>query len=150
LSAPSQRDAKVESVRALGADAVINYGPTYEFLDRLLSVTEGRGVDLAFDTVGAATYASTLKALGRGGTVVFCGTASGPTPPINPAELTPNCLRVAGGSVFSYTSDPTELARRASQVVEAIRAGWLRIDDGAAYDLGRVSGRTPRPRRARH
>jgi NADPH2:quinone reductase len=126
---------KAQSVRALGADAVINYGLTYDFLDELLSLTDGRGVDLAFDSVGAATYASSLKALARGGTVVFCGMASGPTPPINPTELTPKGLRIAGGSVFSYTADPAELRRRATQVIEAIQAGWLRVGGGTAYDL---------------
>ena len=52
-------------MRALRADAVINYGHTYDFLDELLSLTEERGVDLAFDSVGAATFASSLKALAR-------------------------------------------------------------------------------------
>jgi NADPH:quinone reductase-like Zn-dependent oxidoreductase len=49
-----------------------HYGHTYDFLDELLSLTEGRGVDLAFDSVGAATFASSLKALARGGMVVSC------------------------------------------------------------------------------
>jgi NADPH2:quinone reductase len=135
----TSNDTKAESVRALGADAVINYGHTYDFLDELMSLTDGRGVDLAFDSVGAATFASSLKALARGGTVVSCGTASGPPPAINPLELIPHCTRVAGGSVFSYTADPAELQRRAAAVIDAIRSGWLRVGDGTAYGLDRAT-----------
>jgi NADPH2:quinone reductase len=59
-------DAKAENARAAGADAVINYSHNYDFLDELKSLTGGRGVDLAFDGVGAATLESTVKGLSRG------------------------------------------------------------------------------------
>ncbi len=129
-------DAKAAAARGAGADAVINYGHDYAFLDELQALTNGRGVDLAFDAVGSATLAATLKGLARGGTVVSFGSASGPPPAIDPRELINPCTRVAGGSVFSYVADPAELQRRAASVIDAIRAGWLRVGDGTAYDLG--------------
>jgi NADPH2:quinone reductase len=54
-------------------------------------------------------------------------------------QLINPCTRIAGGSLFSYVADPTELQGRAAAVVDAIRAGWLRMGDGTAYDLDRVS-----------
>lgn len=54
-------------------------------------------------------------------------------------DLINPCTRVAGGSLFSYIADPAELQRRAAAVVDAIRAGWLRIGDGTAYELNRVA-----------
>ena len=45
---------------------------------------------------------------------------------------------MAGGSVFSYVADPAELQRRGATVVDAIRAGWLIVGGGTAYDLGEV------------
>ena len=63
---------KAEVARSAGANAVINYGHEYEFLDELLKLTEGRGVDLAFDSVGASTFANTVKGLALGGTAVCC------------------------------------------------------------------------------
>jgi NADPH:quinone reductase len=66
-------DAKADAARAAGADAVINYGRDYEFLDELMILTGGRGVDLAVDGVGAATLEKTLKGLARGGTAVSIG-----------------------------------------------------------------------------
>lgn len=130
---------KAAAARDAGADAVINYGQNYEFLDELLSLTDGRGVDLAFDTVGSATLAASLKALARGGTVVSCGSASGRPPAIEPRQLTERCTRLAGGSLFSYVADAAELQRRTADVIEAVRAGWLRMGDGTAYHLARAA-----------
>src|SRR3954454_23479277 len=104
-------DAKAVAARAVGADAVIDYGRDYAFLDELMSLTDGRGVDLAFDAVGAATLAPTLKAFARGGIAVSFGSASGPRPAIDPMQLINPCTRVAGGSLFSYIADPAELQR---------------------------------------
>jgi NADPH2:quinone reductase len=81
-------DAKAAAVRAAGADAVINYGHVNVLLDELLSRTDGNGVDVAFDAVGAATLATTLKALAKGGTAVSFGSA-------------PKCRRLAGAALFT-------------------------------------------------
>jgi NADPH2:quinone reductase len=132
-------DAKASVARAAGANAVINYGHDYEFLDELMSLTNGQGVHLAIDGVGAATLEKTLQGLARGGIAVSIGSASGPPPAIQPGQLTQRGLRLAGGSVFSYTADAVELQQRASAVVEAIQARWLRVGDGTAYQLDRVA-----------
>jgi NADPH2:quinone reductase len=132
-------DAKAATIRAAGADAVINYGQDYTFLDELLALTDGQGVVLAIDGVGAATLASTLKGLARGGTAVSIGGASGPSPTISPGQLTEKCIRLAGGSVISYTADPAELQRRAAAVIAAIQVGWLKLDEGIVYDLGHAA-----------
>ena len=135
----TSNDAKAATARAAGADAVINYSRNYEFLDDLKSITDGRGVDLAFDGVGAATLESTVKGLARGGTAVSIGSASGPAPAIRPEQLLTQCARLAAGSIFSYTADPAELQRRAEAVIGGIRAGWLRIDQGKGYPLERAA-----------
>jgi NADPH2:quinone reductase len=132
-------EEKAASVLALGADVVINYGKSYDFLDRLLLLTAGEGVNLAFDSVGKETFLSTVRALARGGTAVACGWASGPAPAINPAVLTEKGLRIAGGSVFAYTAEPQELLRRSAEVVNGYTAGWLKIGDSTRYALERAS-----------
>jgi NADPH2:quinone reductase len=135
----TSNEAKAATARAAGADVVINYGHHYAFLDELRSLTGDRGVDLAFDAVGAATLASTVRGLARGGTVVSFGSASGPAPAIDPRELINPCTRVAGGSVFSYVADRDELRRRAADVIDAIHAGWLRVPDATPYELVRAA-----------
>ena len=131
-------EAKAAVVRALGADAVINYGRDYAFLDEILSLTKGRGVDLAFDSVGAATFANTVKGLARGGLAVSFGSASGPPAAVKPTDLINACTRIGAGSVFSYVADAGELQRRGRAVVEAIRAGWLDLGKGTSYEFERV------------
>jgi NADPH:quinone reductase len=132
-------EIKAAVARAAGADAVINYGDDYAFADELKALTGGRGVDLSIDSVGAATFATSLKSLARGGTVVSCGSSSGPPPAINPMDLIYPCTRVAGGAVFSYVAIPAELQRRARDVLDGIKGGWLRFPRGTAYDLGEAA-----------
>lgn len=132
-------DAKAAAVRTAGADAVINYGREYNFLDELLHLTNGKGVDLAFDAVGAATLATTIKALARGGTVISYGSASGPSPAIETGQLAPKCARLAVGALFSYIAEAAELQHRAAHVVDAIQSGWLRMGQGTAYAFASVA-----------
>lgn len=131
-------DQKAAAVRALGADAVVIYGREYEFLEEVMRLTGGKGVDLAIDGLGEKTLVNTISALGRGGTVVAIGAASGPIPSIHPTVLTQRGLRIAGGSVFTYVADPAELQKRASDVIAAIRAGWLGMGEATGYPLGRA------------
>jgi NADPH2:quinone reductase len=132
-------DAKVPIVSAAGADAVINYGHDYSFLNEVLELTDGRGVDLAFDAVGAATLTSTVKALARGGSAVSFGRASGPAPAISPDQLREKCTRLAGGSIFTYVAADVELQQRAAAVIEGIHEGWLHVEKGAVYDLSETA-----------
>lgn len=62
-------DEKAEFVRSLGADRVINYR-TEDLVERVNTFTEGRGVDLAFDTVGPMVFAQTIPAVAHYGTLV--------------------------------------------------------------------------------
>ncbi|WBU64279.1 quinone oxidoreductase family protein [Paracoccus aerodenitrificans] len=126
---------KAEAVRALGADEVVVYGRDYDFKDQVLALTDGEGVDLAFDGLGAKTLMNTIGSLRRGGTVVAIGAASGPIPAIEPTVLTPKALRLAGGSVFSFVADPAELRKRAADVVTGIQEGWLQLENATEYPL---------------
>jgi NADPH2:quinone reductase len=132
----TSNQAKAAVAKAAGADAVIEYGRDYTFLEELLSLTNGRGVHLAFDSVGAATLASTMKGLAKRGMAVVCGSSFGPPPAINPLEMVNPSTRLAAGSVFSYVAEPGELRRRASDILSSIRAGWLRMPESTAYNLG--------------
>ncbi|MBO1041180.1 quinone oxidoreductase family protein [Brucella pituitosa] len=128
-------EEKAEAVRALGADEVVVYGRDYDFKDQVLARTFGQGVDLAFDGLGEKTLLNTIGTLRRGGTVVAIGAASGPIPAIEPTILTPKALRLAGGSVFTFVADPTELRKRAADVVKGIQEGWLKLETATAYPL---------------
>ncbi|MEG3881953.1 zinc-dependent alcohol dehydrogenase family protein [Microcoleus sp. herbarium7] len=55
-------ETKAEFVKQLGADEVILY-KNADAVDRVLSWTQGQGVDLAFDTVGGETFYQTIPAV---------------------------------------------------------------------------------------
>jgi NADPH2:quinone reductase len=134
----TSNETKAATAKAAGADDVIQYGDDYAFLEELLSLTEGQGVHLAIDGVGA-TLPDTLKGLTRGGTAVTIGSTSGLPPTIETYQLRDQCIRLAGGSVFSYTADPSELQQRASEVIKGIQEGWLKTAEATAYDLNDIS-----------
>jgi NADPH:quinone reductase-like Zn-dependent oxidoreductase len=73
----SHSDDKLALARGLGAENVINYATT-DVGKEIRARTNKRGVDVVFDTVGEATWAQSLGALGRRGRLVTCGATSGP------------------------------------------------------------------------
>lgn len=77
--------AKVEMVRNLGADHVIDYRNTdgEKWTDSVKRLTHGRGVDVVFDSVGKDTWEGSLEVVRRKGTIAWFGNASGPVPPMS-------------------------------------------------------------------
>jgi NADPH2:quinone reductase len=124
LIGTASTEEKLQTVRALGADHVINYGDG-QFLEAVLEITKGRGVDVAFDAVGATTFASTVKALAPRGIAVAYGQASGVAPDVQIYPLILKGARVAGASIFTYIEDPSEMQRRAAELICGIEEGWL-------------------------
>ncbi len=69
-------DDKAGKVRALGAEAVINYRKS-DFLEEVRRLTSKRGVDVVIESVGQETWDRSLRALAKGGRLVTCGATSG-------------------------------------------------------------------------
>jgi zinc-binding alcohol dehydrogenase/oxidoreductase len=76
----SGSDWKLERAREWGADVVVNHADG-DVVAAVRGATDGAGVHLVVETVGAATWARTLSAVRAGGRVVVCGATSGPNPP---------------------------------------------------------------------
>jgi len=75
----SSSDAKLQKAKELGADILINY-TTQEWDKEVYRLTNKRGVDVVFESVGAATWLKAIRALRRGGRLVTIGATSGPNP----------------------------------------------------------------------
>ena len=73
----SSSDEKLERARALGADETLNHR-TQDVAREVRARTGKRGVSVVIDSVGQATWKSSLGALGRRGRLVTCGGTSGP------------------------------------------------------------------------
>lgn len=88
-------DAKIEGVKKLGADHVINYR-TDRFEGAVRKITQKKGVDVVFEHVGADTFNGSLLSLKRGGRLVTCGSTSGPSTTINLMQLFQQQYRIIG------------------------------------------------------
>ena len=73
----SSSDEKLAKAAAIGADEMLNYTTT-DIAREVRRRTNKRGVDVVIDSAGAASWASSLGALGRRGRLVTCGASSGP------------------------------------------------------------------------
>lgn len=73
----SGSDAKLERARQLGADETLNHRTT-DVPAEIRARTGKRGVTVVIDSVGAATWERSLRALGKRGRLVTCGGTSGP------------------------------------------------------------------------
>jgi NADPH:quinone reductase-like Zn-dependent oxidoreductase len=133
---------KRERALSLGADDVVDhYDPEWPKAVRRL--TGGRGVDVVFEHVGRATWAASLAALARGGTLVTCGGHSGFTVEIDLWSLFVKEHQLLGsfaGSTADLLHVLTLVAQRRLHPVvhdclplaEAARAQQL-LEDGAVF-----------------
>ena len=76
----SSSEAKLEHARELGADATVNH-TTGDVKAAVQQATGGRGADVVVESVGEATWATSLQVAAPGGRITVCGATSGPNPP---------------------------------------------------------------------
>jgi NADPH2:quinone reductase len=122
--------AKVELARSAGADAVIPYTEV-DFEPEVKRLTDGRGVDVVYDSVGRTTFAQGLNCLRPRGMMVLWGQASGAVDPIDPQLLNQKgSLYLTRPSLGAYMADRVELLMRAGELFAWVAAGELdvRID----------------------
>ncbi|MFB6312066.1 MAG: zinc-binding dehydrogenase, partial [Salinirussus sp.] len=77
--ATASSEAKLEHARNCGADHVIDY-EARDFATAIAEKTDGRGVDVVVDHIGAATWEQSLSSLAKGGRFVTCGATTGADP----------------------------------------------------------------------
>ena len=119
-------DEKCARCRALGADVAVNY-KTEKFADAVRAATNGTGVDVVLDSIGAAYLADNLASLAIGGRLVLIGLMGGAQSELNLALLLARRLSLIGSTLRTRS-----LAEKAS-LVAAFRARF-----GADLEAGRV------------
>ena len=128
-------DAKADIARAHGCDHVIVHRRE-DIAQRVRELTDGRGVDVVFDSVGKDTFDASLNALKRRGLMVCVGTASGPIPPFNPQLLAmKGSLYLTRPALADYIADPAEKAELAGELFGHVAAGRIRIEINQRYAL---------------
>lgn len=85
--ATTSSSAKANKLRALGADAVINYRDTPEWGNAVLQATEGRGADIVVEVGGPNTLPQSIRAASVGGHIALIGVLTGFAGDIPTVEL---------------------------------------------------------------
>ena len=118
---------KAVLAKKAGADEVVIYTEE-DFETEVKRITDGAGVNVAYDSVGKATFQKSLDCLSRRGYMVLYGNASGPVTEFNPATLAPKgSLFLTRPILFDYIATRAELERRSGDVFDWIKRGKLKL-----------------------
>ncbi len=128
-------DEKAALARAHGADEAIVYTRD-DFEAEVKRLTDGRGVDVVYDSVGAATFEKGLRCLRPLGLMALYGQSSGAVPPFDPQALNRSgSLFLTRPSLFHYIADRAALEARAGAVLGAVASGALKLRIGGSFPL---------------
>jgi NADPH2:quinone reductase len=128
-------EAKVALAREAGADEVV-VSTQESFTVAARRFTDGRGVDVVYDSIGKDTFAGGLESLRPRGMMVTFGNASGPVPPFAPLLLAQKgSLFITRPTLGNYTATGAELNARAGDLFSWVQAGELKVRIGATFPL---------------
>jgi NADPH2:quinone reductase len=126
---------KCETIRRNGAALAVNY-KTGDFVAEVKAFTEGRGVDVVYDGVGAATFEPSLDCLRPRGLMVSFGNASGPVSlPRLGILAEKGSLYVTRPTSGAYFPDAESLRTGAASLFDAISSGKVKIEIGGRFPL---------------
>lgn len=131
---------KAELAKTAGADHTILYTQT-DFEEEVRVLTDGKGVNVAFDAVGKTTFEQSINCLKPLGTMVLYGNASGPVAEFNPASLgRKGSLFLTRPTIFDYLADRETLEWRSGDLFRWIAQGKLKLRLEHCYSLIDASG----------
>lgn len=133
-------EEKAAQVRAMGCDHVILYRQE-DVVERVKAITEGRGVDVAYDSVGKDTFYGSLDALAPLGHLVNFGQSSGSVEPMPVALLARGSNTVVRPMLGHYIADLDHRDAAASAFFQALGDGTLKPAEPARYafdDVGQA------------
>jgi len=132
-------EEKARLAREAGAAEVVLYR-VEDFVEATRRWTDGEGVRVVYDAVGADTFARSLDSLAPRGTLVLYGQSSGPVPPFDPQVLNrKGSLFLTRPSLFHYVATREALLARAGDVLGDVASGALRLRVDRTLPLARAA-----------
>ena len=126
---------KIELALAHGYDHVINYR-TDNFVARVKELTDGRGVDVVYDSVGRDTYPASLDCLKPRGLWVSFGNSSGPVDAFSIGILAQKgSLFATRPTLFGYVATRPALEACANSLFDIVQSNKVRININQTYPL---------------
>jgi NADPH2:quinone reductase len=132
-------EEKAGLAREAGADDIILYTQT-DFAAEIKRLTNGRGVNVVYDSVGQSTFDKSLDCLRPRGYMVLFGQSSGPVPPFNLGTLaTKGSLFVTRPTLAHYAITREELLQRANDLFNWIATGQLKLRIDKTFPLAEAA-----------
>jgi NADPH2:quinone reductase len=132
-------EAKAQLTLGDGASAAINYS-TQDFVEEVKRLTDGKGVDVVYDSVGQATFLKSLDCLKPLGLLAAFGQSSGATGPIDPLLLSQKgSLYLTRPTLGTYIAKREDLEWRARDLFDWIGSGKLKIRVDKVYPLAETA-----------
>jgi NADPH2:quinone reductase len=130
---------KAEVAKTHGCHHVINYR-TEDVARRVRELTDGKGVPVVYDGVGAATVGMSLDSLAPRGLLVSFGNASGPVKAFDLGLLqAKGSLYVTRPTLMTYTATEKDLAETAAELFDIVKSGKVKIPVRQRYALTDVT-----------
>lgn len=126
---------KAELARANGCDHAILYRKE-DIAERVRAITDGKGVAVAYDSVGRDTYIASMDCLRPRGMLVIFGNASGPVDALNTGLLAQKgSLYVTRPTLMTYTASNEDLYASAASLIDVVSSGAVKITVNQSYPL---------------
>jgi NADPH2:quinone reductase len=132
-------DKKCQLALDHGATHAINY-KTENFKDKVLEITDGKGVPVVMDSVGKDTFEGSLDCLSPLGMMITFGQASGKIPPIDVGMLgTKGSLKLTRPTLFSHISDHNSCQEMARSLFSKVISGEVKIIIDQRFKLSEIA-----------
>lgn len=132
-------EEKCALARDHGAAECINYR-TEDWVARVRELTDGKGVDVVMDAVGADTFDGSLNCLRPLGFMISFGNASGPVPPFALAILgQKGSLKITRPTLFAHIAEHESCQQMAAELFEKVTSGDVKIRIGQRFPLEDVA-----------
>jgi NADPH2:quinone reductase len=132
-------EEKAALARNAGADHMIVYTQR-DFAAEVKRITNGSGVNVVYDSVGATTFMSGLDVLKPRGTMALFGQSSGAVAPLDPQILNQKgSLFLTRPTLAHYALTREELLWRSTELFNWVERGKLDVRIGAEFPLEEVA-----------
>ena len=120
--------------KSFGCDYTLTYDQP-NFLDEIFDITNGKGVDKVFDSVGKDTFENSLKSVSKCGHIINFGQSSGPIDPLQMSLLATKSLTISRPIIFDYISERETFIKMAQSVFNAFKNGNIKTPTFTPYNL---------------
>lgn len=125
---------KAELIRRMGCEHTILYREV-DFVEAVNAITNKRGVDIVFDSVGKDTFAGSMEVLTLGGSLINFGQASGTIPALDVSSLAAKSLTLSRPVIFHYLTQRADLEALSSLLFQDLLEGHLHLEPPVTFKL---------------